>query len=315
MLRIRNHTVEMNVEHSMNRRSFVLSLAVAPFVAALVGCGDSNQQSSPSVPTSPPTPPGTTPGTVPGTTPVSVPPGIDHPNGPDEVVLRLSYEGGLVAPGYVFAAMPQLLVSGDGRAFTQGVVPAIYPGPLLPNVLVRTIGESGIQAMLGVVNAAGLVAPPPDYTVTTQVADAPNTVLTINAAGGTFVHSAYALGIDVAETPVRQKLLDAITSLTSLDATVGSVGPDAAFVATSYRLRARAVYPAELANQDLPPMVVDWPGAAGVALRDAGDCARVDAAAVGTLFIDAKQNTYFREDDDVMYQVSLRGVLPGDPAC
>ena len=41
---------------------------------------------------------------------------------------------------------------------------------------------------------------------------------------------------------------------------------------------------------------------------------RVDAAAIGSLFLDAMQNTYFK-DGDVVYRVVVRGVLPGDPAC
>ena len=68
--------------------------------------------------------------------------------------------------------------------FTQGAVPAIFPGPLLPTVLVRTITEDGVQSLLGIVENAGLLAAPPDYSGGDNVADAPNTVLTINADGG-----------------------------------------------------------------------------------------------------------------------------------
>ena len=60
--------------------------------------------------------------------------------------------------------------------------------------------------------------------------------------------------------------------------------------------------------------VVDWPAATRDSLADATECARVEAAAVGSLFTDAKQNTYFK-DGEVVYQLSVAGVLPGDPAC
>ena len=299
----------------MNRRAFLSAVAVAPMLAALAACGDPNVASG--------TAPGTTPGTAPATTPPTVTapptaPAIEHPTGADDVVLRLSYEGGFVAAGYAFVNTPSLLVAGDGRVFTPGVVPAIYPGPLLPTIFVRRISEDGVQSLLGIVEAAGLIAPPPQYPDLHNVSDAPDTVLTINAGGKSFVHSAYALGMGGSgqETGVRRTLLDATTALGDLDKVVGeaTLEPDAAFVPTTYRFQARAIDPSELTGQDPAPTVVDWPEGTGVALADATKCARVDAAAVGSLFVDAKQNTDFRQGDAV-YQLVVAGVLPGDPVC
>lgn len=277
----------------MNRRQLLTALAVAPIAAALAACGDLEQVS-------------TTSDTTPTT---AAPATIAHPTGSDEVVIKLSYEGGLVPVGYAFASVPALLVSGDLRMFSEGPIPAIFPGPLLPNILVQHLSEADLQAMLRVVEDAGLLAPPPDYRGGGNVADAPNTVVTINAAGGSFVHSAYALGIGDPETPARQKLLDAVTKLRAPGAASGTP-----YAATTYRLQARVVDPDELSRQEPPGTVVDWPADAGVSLAAAGECARVEASAIGSLFVDAKQNTYFKEND-VVYQVSTRGVLPGDPTC
>ena len=120
-------------------------------------------------------------------------------------MLEVSYEGGFVPAGFSFVNTPSLLVSGDGRVFTQGAVPAIFPGPLLPTVLVRTITEDGLQSLLGLVQDAGLLGDIPDYAGGDNVADAPSTVLTINANDGTFVHSAYALGIDRTRRALRDR--------------------------------------------------------------------------------------------------------------
>jgi hypothetical protein len=286
----------------MNRRSF-LSIAVAtPVLAALVGCGDPDQEAA----TDP-----TTQGTVPGTLPDAA---IAHPTGAADVVLRLTSEGGFVPAGYAFVNTPSLLVSGDGRVFTQGAVPAIFPWPLLPAVMVRTITEDGMQALLKIVQSSGLLTEPPDYTGGDNVADAPNTVLAINANGGSFVHSAYALGIGQPESPARQRLLDATAALGDLEKAAGAanLGTNQPFAPTAYRLQARAVDPASATAP--PEPVVDWPTTTGVSLANAVECARVDAAVVGSLFTDAKQNTYFNEGD-VIYQLSVAGVLPGDPAC
>jgi hypothetical protein len=182
--------------------------------------------------------------------------------------------------------------------------------------MVRTISEDGMQALLGVVKSAGLLATPPDYTGGDNVADASSTVLAINADGSSFVHSAYALGIDDSTSPARQNLFNTTSILGDIEKAAGAanLGIDGPFVPAAYRLQARAIDPAELTGQDVEPTVVDWPLEAGAALSAAAECARVDAAAVGSLFIDAKQNTYFKEND-IVYQLAVAGVLPGDPVC
>jgi hypothetical protein len=285
----------------MNRRSFLSAVVVAPMVAALAACGDPDQTPAEAEPT--------TPGSTPAT-------GIAHPTGSNDVILKLSYEGGFVPVGTAFVNTPLLLVSGDGLVYLPAIVPAIFPGALVPPMFVRTITEQGVQSLLGIVQSAGLLAPPPDYTGGENVADAPNTVLAIRADGGDFVHSAYALGIDTPESPARQKLLDATTALGDLETAAGAanLGPEEPFVPTAYRFQARAVDPSELTGQEPAPTIVDWPATSSMSLAGATACARLEADAVGSLFTDAKQNTYFK-DGDVVYQLSVAGVLPGDPPC
>jgi len=254
--------------------------------------------------------------TNPTTVPSSAPAPIAHPAGADDLILKISYEGGLVPPDYQVTNVPDLVVSGDGRIFTPAPASTPYPGELMENIQVRQTNEEGLQALLRFVADAGLLAPPPEYPDRHNVADAPDTVLTIAAAGGTFVHSAYGLGIGDPETGARKTLLDAVNMLSDMATVVGPANIDqgTSFVATSYRLQARPVDPAQLTDQPLPPTIVDWPADAGVALAAASECARVDAAAIGRLFLEASQSTYFK-DGDVVYRVTVRGVLPGDPAC
>jgi hypothetical protein len=294
----------------MNRRSFLAAIAAAPVLVVLASCGDPDQVATGTEPVSDPTVPLST---VPPSTEVA---GITHPTGAEDVVLKLSYEGGFVPAGYAFVNTPALLVSGDGRVFTPGIIPAIFPGPLLPTVMVRSINEDGLQAMLGVAQRAGLLAAPPDYTGGENVADASNTVLTINAADGTVVHSAYALGTGNPESGARQHLLDATTALSDVETAAGAenLGIDQPFVPTTYRFQARVVGPDELTGQQPAPAIAAWPAEAVVSLASATTCALVDAEAIGSLFLAAKQNTYFTEND-LTYQLSVAGVLPGDPVC
>jgi hypothetical protein len=79
-------------------------------------------------------------------------------------------------------------------------------------------------------------------------------------------------------------------------------------------LQAQIVDPSQLTGQQPAPTVVEWPAAAGMSLASAETCARVDESAVGSLFLDARQNTFFK-DGDIVYSVGVAGVLPGDPDC
>jgi hypothetical protein len=288
----------------MNRRTFLSAVLVVPIAAALAACGNDDTATNPTLPQG---------GT--DTFPPVASVGIAHPTGAGDVVIKLSYEGGFAPAGSAFTNPPALLVSGDGLVYTPAVIPAIFPGPLVPPMLTRTISEPGVQQMLGILKRDGLLAPPPDYTGGEGVADATTTVLTINADGGNFVHSAYALGADTPESPARKQLIDATAAIGDLGGAAGedNLGENQPFVPTSYRFQARAVDPSELAT-DIPPTIVDWPALTTLPLADATTCATLDAVSGAPLFADAKQNTYFK-DGDVVYQLSVAGVLPGDAPC
>jgi hypothetical protein len=259
----------------------------------------------------------------PTTTPGSTPGSIGHPTGADVAVIRYGAEGGFIAPETLFVNLPSLIVSGDGRAFVPGVVPAIYPGPLLLPMNVRTISEAGIQDLLALASTASLLAAPPDYTAEMMVADAPDTVVRFTVDAGTFEHRAYALGFGVDDqgaptaevTPARQALLDYVLVLQDLASTVGAeLGEETLFEPAEYRVRATPVVEADLAGMDPAPTIVDWPSSIGFDLATAAECARVRADAVGSVFAEADQLTYFRQGDAI-YRIAVAGVLPGDPAC
>lgn len=140
-------------------------------------------------------------GQPPGSSAPSAPPpsggsgGIEHPDG-DEAVLIVSHEGGFVPIDFMLRAMPTFVMLGDGRVFQQGAVPAIFPGPALPPILVRQLNAAGIQQVLEAVQHTGLFTQDLDLRgATGMVADAPDTVFTLNAAGRTVTIRVYALGL------------------------------------------------------------------------------------------------------------------------
>jgi hypothetical protein len=306
-----------------SRRSLLVSMIGAPVLATLVAaCGDPDIEPSAANPaTSGPE------STMPSTSapvPTASPAGVQHPTGADDVVLRYGREGGFVPVGVFFVNQPSLLISGDGRLFTPGVITLEYPGPLLLPMAVRTISEAGIQTVLAAAEDAGLLAPPPDYTAEVNVTDMPDTVVTLSAGGSTYRHSAYALGFPTDEqgnpadetTPARVALLAFTRLLDDITTTVGAseLGEETVFEPAEYRLQATPVQEADLAGMDPAPTIVDWPESTGLDLSAAAECARVSAAAAGTVFADATTATFFRQGE-ALYSLAVAGVLPGDPAC
>ena len=298
----------------LSRRTLLLGAVAVPSLAALVtACGDdSSDGGSGSPDTAAPDTSGgnTTPGTGAGTA-------IEHPTGATDVVIRIAYEGGFVPQGYAFTNTPTLVVAGDGHAYTPGVMTMQFPGPLVAPSTVRTISEAGIQALLQEASSAGLLAPPPEYPRNDMIADAPDTVVTIQAGGSTYVHRAYALGIDAEEAdPGRKALADFVAVATDLNATAGAatLGPEEMFEPAAYRFQAQPTTEAELAGIDPAPTITDWPAATGVDLAAASWCASALADAVGPTFAAADSNTVFRQGA-ALYRLFAAAVLPGDAAC
>jgi hypothetical protein len=298
----------MNTKSPLTLTTIPLAVALA---LGLVACGDDSSPAPAATdPSSLPTVPTTTPPTT-APTPTTAPSdAIEHPVGADEVVLRIAYEGGFVPAETAFLNLPTLLVTGDGHLIVQGPVIEIYPGPLLPNLQVRTISEAGIQQLLAMAADHGLLTTR-DYTDPTNIADAPDTVVEIAAYGEVYEHRAYALGMGGDETDeLRVALAGFVTDVTGdwLNGDNPELGPEQAYTSDSFLVRALEVGDYQ---GDIEPTVVDWPADSSVRLVDAGECAVVPAAEVSELFAAANQLTFFA-DGGVTYQVAAKPQLPGD---
>ncbi len=303
----------------MKRHTYTPLAAIVTVVAlGLSACGDDSE----STPATQPTTDATLPPV--DTTPLDTTPvdtgdgdGIQHPTGADDVVLRIAYSGGFVPAEYAFLDLPTLLVTGDGRMIVQGPQIEIYPGPLLPNLQQRTISEAGIQALLRLAEEHDLFRDI-TYEGNDMIADASDTVVTISVNGDTYQHSAYALGMsgDGDETDeARAQLASFVTEVSDIATAAGAdtLGPESAFEATSYLLRA-GVADQATAGGDIAPTIVDWPADAPVRLADAGECATVPAGSFAEMFASANQLIWFA-DAGITYQLTVKPQLPGTPAC
>ena len=73
---------------------------------------------------------------------------ISYPTGSDDLVLRFRYVGGFAPPSAHLMDLPVVSVYGDGTVIVPGPLPAIYPGPALPNLQRATISQAGMQVLL-----------------------------------------------------------------------------------------------------------------------------------------------------------------------
>ena len=243
--------------------------------------------------------------------------GTDFPVGANEVVLKIdSGIGGFRTFQSTFAAIPTLLVTGDGRVFTEGPVTMIFPGAFLPNLQVAQADRAMISELMKSADSAGLLGTIPDYTVgVPNVTDVGSTVLSLTAKGKTYVHEAYALGMEQGDAaPARKVLKDFIEAAKSKL----SILPSEKFVPETYLL---ATQPADIspdttvdpATGNPQPRFQLWPADLGINLKDL-KCAPVVSSKVQAMFEKADQLTYFFQDSGV-YSLAVRPVFPGQPGC
>ncbi|HEU0242793.1 MAG TPA: hypothetical protein VFQ75_02735 [Candidatus Limnocylindrales bacterium] len=247
---------------------------------------------------------------------------------PDAVVIRVDLEGGFVAPSVTYGRLPIVVVTADGRVITQGPQVEIYPGPLMPNLQVRTLTPEALQSLLALAREKGLVADA-SYEFP-GIADVPTTVLRITLDGVTTTVSAYALAEAGTDDAMGQPLDPAIASgraaLRSFIDTLTGL-PDSAFAdqggayqATSLRLIATPY----VAQPDADWQPVAWPLAdlatAGETPLPGDDSLRCqvitgsDVATVLPLLEGANQQTPFRSGD-ADFTLVVRPMLPGESGC
>jgi hypothetical protein len=150
---------------------------------------------------------------------------IPHPEGSQQVVLRISDEGGFVSSQVLQLRVPQFSLFGDGTVVTVGPQIDIYPGPALPSVLSNRLTEDGVQSVLEAALGAGLGQQRSDLTGpgSVGVSDMATTVFTFDANGATTSLKVYALGagrspgMSEDEYKVRRQLQSLVTKLSTLE--------------------------------------------------------------------------------------------------
>lgn len=257
---------------------------------------------------------------------------ILHPSGAADLVLRYEEVGGFMGPNALLGRQPIVSVYGDGTIITTGPVPAIFPGPALPNLVATKVTEAGLQRLLAAAALAGLLGPDAQYDAT-GVADASTAQFTVVAAGSRHVISAYALGIATpdmeggpAASAARARLRVFADALGDLRRTLAPevVGPEAAYAFGSLRILA-----APGAPQSGDPAVarppLSWPlrtplatfGAPATGAAASFRCGVVsgpDLETLRPLLAQATSITGWASGGSV-YTLILQPMLPDDTGC
>ena len=264
---------------------------------------------------------------------------IEHPTG-SEPVLVLEEVGGFVMVDMLATRLPTVVILGDGRVIMQGMQTLEFPGPALPALVERRLTEQGIQEVLAAVEETGLFTGDLQLRGASNfVADATDTVFTVNAGGREATVSVYGLGtldpslgtpqgVTSGELQAHETLVRLRDSLMALDTAVSAEGWESEgwqpYEAEAFRLYVRDVTGQPVDGGELPEQVRKWPtdedpaafGEEQAGFGDGTRCGVVDDTAATWLaeLNAATQMTRWTDDGERRFSVQARPLLPGEEA-
>lgn len=261
---------------------------------------------------------------------------IDHPEG-SEAILTITWAGGMLHESMTVTQVPPLVITGDGRVIMQGMQTLEFPGPALPALIERRLTEDGLQQVLRALEQTDLFTGDLELRgMSNMVADAPDTIFTVRAAGLESVVTVYAIGMllpdqepppgmgaDELETyQVLSSLHDRLMTLDAwLPADAWATDTWVPYQPQAFRLYVRDVTGQPVEGGELPAQVREWPtdddpAAFGEEVASFGDGTRcgVVEGELGSTWLaeleEARQNTLWTDGGDRRYSIGVRPLLP-----
>lgn len=261
---------------------------------------------------------------------------VEHPTGSDPILV-VSYEGGMLPVHLQAMNLPSFVLLGDGRVIMQGAQTLEFPGPALPALIERTLTEEGIQTVLDAIEQTNLFTADLDLRgAQNQVADASDTVFTLNTGEDEVVVRVYGLGmldpsfeappgVTSAELEAHHALNELNNALTTLETWLPADAWEAegwqAYEPQALRLYVRDVTGEPIEGGDLPGQVREWPtdddpvafGEEQEGFADGTRCGVVEGDAAASWFAElsaANQNTVWTSDGENRIRVQARPLLP-----
>ena len=293
------------------------AVALVAMLVSVAACGGGGASPSASAPASPPASPGPTP--VPSADPATA-----------TFWLRASTTQAL-PPVNVFAMQPYVLITGDGLAITQGPVPAIFPGPLMPNLQARQLSEAGRTAILAAAKGLGLLDGTTDFNAGPPLAGgiSGRIELTVDGTLITLTGDPGAV-MQCVTTPCDPPAGSAAAfaefwlRLGDLGSWIpNELGPEASYEAPAYAI---LVGPAPAPDPNLPQPPMDWPleqplalfgGPVGDGSYRCGSVSGTDAATLLPALTRANALTPWVQDPSTSatFGLTVRPMVPGEDVC
>jgi hypothetical protein len=240
------------------------------------------------------------------------------PLDPGSVVLTITNEGGFVPVEMAYHPLPTYVLLADGTLYAPGMIPLIFPGPLMPAIQAIQLDEGAMTQIMELVEAIGL----PEMTEervedAVNVADAGDTVVRSFDANGEHSFAVFALGLGESDDPrvaATERLLEGL----GLASTNGE--PLGVFVPTAVEVLVADSFDAA---SDPASEILDWPLPVPAAEIDAvgGEtglrCIALegeDAEYALGVFTEATQMTFFEEGGEV-WRLIPRPLFPGETGC
>ena len=231
-------------------------------------------------------------------------------------------------PDATFGALPQVLITLDGRVLAGGAIPAIFPGPLVVPVRERQITAAGWLRLLDAARSAGLLGGNADFTGGQMPPGSAATRLELVADGRVYDLTGDASRQIVCVTApcnappgTPEAFAGFVNSLYDLQSLVGpeNLGPEQLHQPAGYAV----IVGPRPDDQGLAQPVIAWPidggfAAFGRAVQDGSGrrCGSIKGADLGLVrpaFTAATQITPWRDPtDNSLHGLVVRPLLPGD---
>lgn len=256
--------------------------------------------------------------------PTADPPPTEQAVSDETVVVRLELGGGYEPVLQNLRTVPAVTITADGAIYAPGPVPAIFPGPAAPSILVGVLDDRQVESVLDLVDELGLDATT-DFGVPTNIADAPTVTLDVLTDDGPIILRAYALGLgdetndeltdgQRSARAAFSSVVDAVTDLVALDTTEGLV-PD------GYRVWAGPYDEFAVPGGDLAVEPVEWPlddrllGVGGDRPLTCSMITGADADALGDVIPSATEITPWTASDGSTFALAVSPLYPGVEPC
>jgi hypothetical protein len=230
-----------------------------------------------------------------------------------------------IPPVNLFAVPPTATITGDGQYLVQGVVPAIYPGPLVMPLFGRQVSEAGRAQILAWADELGLLSGKTDFTGDGGLAGGITGKIELTVDGRpvalTGLPDASALDPRPGSPEAFGTLWQRVANLPQT--LPGELGAEVPYTPTAYAI---LVGPPPAPQDGLSSPVADWP--LETPLATFGDpvqdgtyrCGLVADEAAATLtpaFAQANQLTQWVQDPEMSatYGLTVRPIVAGENPC